>query len=42
MLPKEGDTMDIGDSQSKTVLAKYPQTVEVKETTVNASATDAR
>jgi hypothetical protein len=32
--------VDIGDSQSKTVLAGYLQTVEVKEAMVNASATE--
>ena len=29
MQAKEGETVDVGDSQSKTVLAEYPQTVEV-------------
>jgi hypothetical protein len=31
MLPKEGDTMDIADSQSKMGFPRYPQTVEVKK-----------
>jgi len=32
--------MDIGDSQSKAASAGYPQTVEVKNAMVNASATE--
>ena len=42
MLPKEawGNTVDIGNSQSKTVFAEYPQTVEVKEAMVIVSTTD--
>jgi hypothetical protein len=39
MLPKEGDAVDIGNSQLKTVFAGYPHTVEVKEAMVNPSAT---
>jgi hypothetical protein len=34
MLPKEGDTVDIGDSQLKAVFAGYPQTVEEKNAIV--------
>jgi hypothetical protein len=38
VLPKEGDTVDIDKSQSKTVFVRYPRTV--KEAMVNASATE--
>ena len=29
MQAKEGETVDVGDSQSKTVLAEYLQTIEL-------------
>ena len=37
MLPKDGDTVDVGDLQSKTVkFAGYPQTVEEKDAIVKS------
>jgi hypothetical protein len=42
ILPKEGDTMDIRNSQSKAVSAGNPQTVEVEKAMVNASARNTR
>ena len=39
MDPKEGDTVDIEDSQSNTVFAGYPQTVELKNSMIYGSAT---
>ena len=37
MLPKDGDTVDVGDLQSKTVFAGYPQTVEEKDAIVKSA-----